>query len=47
VCGITYLGVWGRFCSPACTNRAWKERNRDAYLVGKRRHYAAVKAGGA
>ena len=28
MCGIDYLGVWGRYCSRACTNKAWKERRR-------------------
>jgi len=33
VCGVTYLGVWGRFCSGRCTNKGWKERRRDDYLA--------------
>jgi predicted nucleic acid-binding Zn ribbon protein len=37
-CGVTYLAVWGRYCSARCTNKAWKERRRDDYLAGKRRH---------
>jgi predicted nucleic acid-binding Zn ribbon protein len=42
-CGTTYLGVWGRFCSRACTARAWKERNRDRFRAARRRYYASVK----
>jgi hypothetical protein len=46
-CGVTYLAVWGRFCSPACTNRAWNQRRREAYLEGKKRNRRAAKARGA
>ena len=44
VCGVTYLGVWGRFCSGRCTNKAWKERRRDDYLAGKRRYHQHANA---
>lgn len=46
VCGVTYLGVWGRYCSSACTNKAWKLRHRADFLAGKRR-YAHRNANGA
>ena len=47
VCGVTYLGAWGRYCSPRCINKAWKERHRGDYLEGKARHRQAAKARGA
>ena len=46
-CGDTYLGVWGLYCSDACTNKAWKQRRRATYLEGKRRHRERVAARGA
>ena len=38
VCGVTFLGVWGRYCSARCTNKAWKLRRRLEYLAGKARY---------
>ena len=47
MCGTDYLAVWGRYCSLACTNRAWKERNRDKYLEGKRHYQRRYREGAA
>jgi predicted nucleic acid-binding Zn ribbon protein len=47
MCGAAYFGVWGRYCSRTCTNRAWKQRRRDAYLAGKRHYRKRAAAKGA
>ena len=38
-CRVCYAPTTGKkYCSPKCEKKAWKLRNREKYLLGKRKY---------